>query len=218
MNNKDNAIMRAWANIALQNEGYDPRRDAVARFILKNVDDPYEGIKVGSACIVKFEGEERLALRGEAKWFLCETDESMSDASEVVEVVSELVPKDDTSPLIPEEDWQNASDEHPKVLETEEDYRGLDLRLGRCPVMAEPDFIKKHPVPWSVAEGYFDKWVSKKADGIGMENQAILDANGGQVIRTHDSSGYQSWFAGDVDEFIAFVNEHFANRAEEGTE
>lgn len=84
--------------------------------------------------------------------------------------------------------------------------------------MTEPDFIKKHPVPWSVAEGYFDEWVSKKADGIGMENQAILDANGGQVIRTHDASGYQSWFAGDMDAFIAFVNEHFADHPEEGTE
>lgn len=83
--------------------------------------------------------------------------------------------------------------------------------------MAEPDFIKKHPVPWSVAEGYFDEWEST-LDERYWENQAILDANGGQVIRTHDASGYQSWFAGDMDAFIAFVNEHFADHPEEGTE
>ena len=80
--------------------------------------------------------------------------------------------------------------------------------------MTKPDFTKKHPVPWSVADGYFDEWTSKKADGIGTENQAILDANGDQIIRTHDASGYQSWFAGDIDEFIEFVNSHFANHSE----
>lgn len=84
--------------------------------------------------------------------------------------------------------------------------------------MTEPDFIKKHPVPWSVAAGYFDEWSSRRADGMCMENQAILDANGSQIIRTHDASGYQSWFAGDMDEFIAFINEHFANHSEKGAE
>ena len=127
MNNKDDALMRSWAEVALENEGYDPRRDAVARFILKNIDDPYEGIEVGSVCIVKFGDEERVALRGKTAWYLCENDEAFSDVTDVVEVVSELVPKDDTSPLIPEEDWQNASDEPPKILDTEEDYRNAPV-------------------------------------------------------------------------------------------
>lgn len=136
MNNKDDALMRAWAEVALENEGHDPRRDAVARFILKNIDDPYEGVEVGSVCIVKFGDEERVALRGKTRWYLCENDEAFSDVTDVVEVVSELVPKDDPSPLIPEEDWQNASDEHPKVLETEDDYRnapaGTVVAVDNC--------------------------------------------------------------------------------------
>lgn len=108
MNNKDEALMRSWAEVALQNEGHDPRRDAVARFILKNVDDPYEGIEVGSVCIVKFGDEERVALRGKTAWYLCENDEAFSDVTDVVEVVSELVPK--------------STPDHPEVLETQEDY------------------------------------------------------------------------------------------------
>ena len=109
MNNKDKALMRSWAKTALQSEGYNLSRDAVARFILKNVDDPYEGIEVDSVCIVKVQDEERVALRGETRWYLCETDEAFSDVAEAVEVVSELVPK--------------STPDHPEVLETEEDYR-----------------------------------------------------------------------------------------------
>lgn len=82
--------------------------------------------------------------------------------------------------------------------------------------ITEPDFIKKHPVPWSVAKGVFDEWRAIRDENY-PENEAILDANGVQVIRTHDASGYQSWFAGDMDEFIAFINEHFANHSEKGT-
>ena len=93
MNNKDDALMRSWAKIALQSEGHDLSRDAAARFILKNVDDPYEEIEVGSVCIVKVQDEERVALRGETRWYLCETDEAFSDVAEAVEVVSELVLK-----------------------------------------------------------------------------------------------------------------------------
>lgn len=83
--------------------------------------------------------------------------------------------------------------------------------------MSKPDFIKKHPVPWSVAAGYFDEWKTIRDENY-LENVAILDANGVQVIRTHDASGYQSWFAGEIDEFIAFVNEHFAVHPEEVTD
>lgn len=109
MNEKNAAIMRSWANIALKNEGYDPRRDAVARFILNNVGDPYEKAETGSTWIVNFEGEERVAVRGETRWYLCETDDSLSEVSEVVELVSELVPK--------------STPDHPTVLTTEEDYQ-----------------------------------------------------------------------------------------------
>lgn len=68
-----------------------------------------------------------------------------------------------------------------------------------------PDFIKKHPVPWKLARTIFE---GEEADGI-------TDAQGALIARTADASGYQSWLEGDMDEFIDFVNKHFADHAEE---
>ena len=74
------------------------------------------------------------------------------------------------------------------------------------PDSPEPDFIKKHPVPWKLASTLIG-WA---------EVDQITDARGGLVAQTADASGYQSWLKGDMDKFIAFVNEYFANHAEEG--
>ena len=108
MNDKEKALMKCWAKAALRNEGCDPMRDLVARFIMDNVDDPYEGIEVGSVWIVKVEDEERVAVRGNSWWYLCETDAFPPGESDAVELVSELVPK--------------STPDHPEVIETEEDY------------------------------------------------------------------------------------------------
>lgn len=94
MNDKDAALMRSWAEVALRNEGIDHRRDIVARFVMDSVDDPYGDIEVGSVWIARFEGEERVAVRGETKWYLCETDGYIPQEGEVVELVSKLVPED----------------------------------------------------------------------------------------------------------------------------
>ena len=93
MNDKDAALMRSWAEVALRNEGIDHRRDIVARFVMDNVDDPYGDIEVGSVWTARFEGEERVAVRGETKWYLCETDGYIPQEGEVVELVSKLVPE-----------------------------------------------------------------------------------------------------------------------------
>ena len=93
MNDKDAALMRSWAEVALRNEGIDHRRDIVARFVMDSVDDPYGDIEVGSVWIARFEGEERVAVRGETKWYLCETDGYIPQEGEVVELVSKLVPE-----------------------------------------------------------------------------------------------------------------------------
>lgn len=93
MNDKDAALMRSWAEVALRNEGIDHRRDIVARFVMDSVDDPYGDIEVGSVWIAMFEGEERVAVRGETKWYLCETDGYIPQEGEVVELVSKLVPE-----------------------------------------------------------------------------------------------------------------------------
>ena len=70
--------------------------------------------------------------------------------------------------------------------------------------VTEPDFIKKHPVPWKLASTL-----------IGLaEVDQITDAQGGLIAQTADASGYQSWLEGDMDRFIEFVNEYFANHAE----
>lgn len=134
MDNNNEALMRAWASVALKNEGYDPRRDAVARFILKNVDDPYEEIEVGSAWIVKAEDEERVAVRGKTTWYLCETDDSFSSEHQAVEVVSELVPK--------------STPDHPEVLETEEDYRSAPVGTIVASDFCDP-WVKDGPEIWS---------------------------------------------------------------------
>lgn len=68
-----------------------------------------------------------------------------------------------------------------------------------------PDFIKKHPVPWKLARTIFE----------GEDAEGITDAQGALIARTADASGYQSWLEGGMDEFIDFVNKHFADHAEE---
>ena len=97
MNDKEAALMRYWAETSLQNEGVNPMRDRVARFILDNIDDPYKEIEEGSVWIVKSDGQERVAVRGDTQWYLCETEAYISEESKAVELVSELVPKDDKS-------------------------------------------------------------------------------------------------------------------------
>lgn len=68
----------------------------------------------------------------------------------------------------------------------------------------EPDFIKKHPAPWKLASTL-----------IGLaEVDQITDSQGGLIAQTLDASGYQSWLEGDMDKFIEFVNEYFANHSE----
>lgn len=116
MNDNEAALMRYWAEIALQNEGCDPRRDLVARFVMDNIDDPYEEIEVGSVWIVRLDGQERVAVRGDTQWYLCETDDYISEESKAVELVSELVPKDDDSRPTPEKS------DHPTTLLTAGDY------------------------------------------------------------------------------------------------
>lgn len=71
--------------------------------------------------------------------------------------------------------------------------------------MSKPDFIKKHPVPWELASTLIGQ----------AEVDRITDARGGLIAQTADASGYQSWLKGDMDEFIAFVNEHFATEPQE---
>lgn len=38
--------------------------------------------------------------------------------------------------------------------------------------------------------------------------QEIVDANGGTVISSSDAEDYKSWFEGDVDGLIEWVNTH----------
>lgn len=145
MNDKDAALMRSWAEVALRNEGIDHRRDIVARFVMDSVDDPYGDIEVGSVWIARFEGEERVAVRGETKWYLCETDGYIPQEGEVVELVSKLVPEDTSEAT---DRWcreaaeilRDEKPEHPEVLITEEDY-------------------KNAPVGTIVAGDFCDPWV-----------------------------------------------------------
>ena len=57
-------------------------------------------------------------------------------------------------------------------------------------------FIEKHPIPWSIARDHYEGWY----------NEEVQDANGHPVVSTADASGYQSWFEGDMDSFIDFIN------------
>lgn len=156
MDNNNEALMRSWASVALKNEGYDHRRDAVARFILKNVDDPYEEIEVGSAWIVKTEDEERVAVRGKTTWYLCETDDSFSSEHQAVEVVSELVPK--------------STPDHPAELAIAAEY--LHAPTGTVVAAEDGEAWTKNK------DGYWETW------GIisGYDNYAMAD-EARQVLR-----------------------------------
>lgn len=121
MNDKEAALMRYWAETALQSEGCAPMRDLVARFVLDNIDDPYKEIEEGSVWIVKSDGQERVAVRGDTQWYLCETDAYISEESKAVELVSELVPKDDDS--IP----SSEKTDYPTTLLTAGDYNSAPI-------------------------------------------------------------------------------------------
>lgn len=60
------------------------------------------------------------------------------------------------------------------------------------------DFLQKHPTPWEFKELISDDYRA------GYE--AIVDANGQEVIATLDGERYQSWFLGDVHGLIDWVN------------
>lgn len=61
------------------------------------------------------------------------------------------------------------------------------------------DFLTKHPTPWKLVD-------SKCVDTGNDDHEAIVDANGNEVIRSADPDEYQSWFVGDIESLIAFVN------------
>lgn len=69
------------------------------------------------------------------------------------------------------------------------------------------DFIKKHPLPWRLVEERYGEFLEHIGEEARSDREAILDANGGYVVTTADASGYQSWFEGDIDAFIKFINE-----------
>lgn len=60
------------------------------------------------------------------------------------------------------------------------------------------DFLQKHPTPWRLGH-----LVTK---GTLANYQAIVDANGQEVIATLDAESYLSRFCGEIDELIDWVN------------
>ena len=171
MNSKDAALMRSWAEVALRNEGIDRRRDIVARFVMNNIDDPYGDLEVGSVWIAMFEGEERVAVRGETKWYLCETDDHIPQEGEVVELVSKLVPESaseatdrwcrEAAEILLDEKPEFTPD-HPTVLTTEEDYQNAPK--GTVVAMRAEAWTKTTENEWSDPTGRVDdKYMSSSA-------------------------------------------------------
>lgn len=60
------------------------------------------------------------------------------------------------------------------------------------------DFLQKHPTPWVLRP--------RTDTEFNASYQAIVDANGREVIATLDGERYYSWFLGDVLELIDWVN------------
>ncbi|QDF19275.1 hypothetical protein SEA_STICKYNOTE_82 [Corynebacterium phage Stickynote] len=166
MNDNEAALMRYWAGIALQSEGCDPMRDIVARFILDNINDPYEEIEEGSVWIVKLNGQERVAVRGDDQWYLCETDAYISEESKAVELVSELVPKDDDSRLTPEKS------DHPTTLLTAGDYDSAPV--GTIVIYANNVAIKIEDETW--------RWAGLAGAYPSNDLAAVTDENGGCIV------------------------------------
>lgn len=61
------------------------------------------------------------------------------------------------------------------------------------------DFLQKHPTPWE-----FKELVDRRECYAGYE--AIVDANGQEVIATLDAERYFSWLRGDVVGLVGWVN------------
>lgn len=59
-------------------------------------------------------------------------------------------------------------------------------------------FLQKHPTPWKLR--------ARTDTEFNASYQAIVDANGREVISTLDGERYYSWFRGDVLELIDWVN------------
>ena len=72
--------------------------------------------------------------------------------------------------------------------------------------MTTPDFIKKHPTPWKLEEVTPDP----RYPNLNVHEE-IQDANGGTVIAAYDVESYWAGFDGDVEEFVTFINNQFAN-------
>lgn len=60
------------------------------------------------------------------------------------------------------------------------------------------DFLQKYPTPWRF------KGLTKEEFGAGYE--AIVDANGQEVIASVGGEEYQSWLRIEADELIDWVN------------
>lgn len=71
---------------------------------------------------------------------------------------------------------------------------------GTSPILISTavDFLQKHPTPWELKE------LTEEDYGAGYE--AIVDANGKEVIASVDAEEYQSWLWGEVAELIDWVN------------
>lgn len=67
-------------------------------------------------------------------------------------------------------------------------------------------FLDKHPIPWSLARESYDEWLKNGEQNKDGDREVIKDANDNYVVTTSDASGYQSWFEGDMDSFINFIN------------
>lgn len=60
------------------------------------------------------------------------------------------------------------------------------------------DFLQKHPTPWVL------RAMTDSEYGAGYE--AVVDANGQEIVATLDAEAYLSRFRGDVNELIDWVN------------
>ena len=168
MNDNEAALMRYWAGIALQSEGCDPMRDLVARFVLDNIDDPYEKIDVDSVWIVKFDGQERVAVRGNTTWYLCETDACIPEESTAVELVSELVPKDDSLPT----SEKPVESDYPTILLSAGDYDSVPV--GTIIAYADNVAIKIEDETW--------RWAGLVGAYPSNDLAAFADENGGCIV------------------------------------
>lgn len=62
-------------------------------------------------------------------------------------------------------------------------------------------YLQAHPTPWKVEDVFGDR---PGYDSVHW--QAIVDANGNEIVSTLDKERYKSWFEGGVGAVVEFVN------------